>query len=240
MFLMSIIPSIATESDIAVYISDLILVSWIGFVLVRNRISFRSLFGDIPVGYIWILLVPLTILMVGFSIGSIPVTWYPISMLDPQFVEELLSQDISNSRLNLFIFIVVLAPVIEELIFRGLIFSRLSVKWNNRWAILGTSVIFGFLHLDPIGAFVFSIISCLLYIQTRSLIVPIALHSLNNLIAWILSGISSAETARVDELISLGLLALAITAPLVGLVIFKLWPSVDQIIPYNVNKLKSN
>ena len=130
--------------------------------------------------------------------------------------------------------------LIEEIIFRGLIFSRLSVKWDNRWAIVGTSVIFGILHLDPVGAFVFSVVSCLLYMQTRTLIVPIVLHAMNNLIAWILSGISATETAKVDEMISLGLISLAITIPIVSVVILKLWPSVHQLIPYNVNKLEPN
>lgn len=233
-------PYMFTDTDVALYVSDLILIAWIGFVLFRNRISLQLLFGTIPGGYNWILLIPLTILMVAFSIGSIPVTWYPIAMLDSEFVEELLSQEMADSRFNLFILIVILAPIIEEIIFRGLIFSRLSVKWDNRWAVIGTSVIFGVLHLDPVGAFVFSVVSCLLYMQTRTLIVPIVLHAMNNLIAWILSGISATETAKVDEMISLGLISLAITIPIVSVVILKLWPSVHQLIPYNVNKLEAN
>ncbi len=239
-FLLSMAPYMFTETDVALYISDLMLIAWIGFVLFRNRISLQLLFGTMPGGYNWILLIPLTILMVAFSMGSIPVTWYPIAMLDSEFVEELLSQEMSDSRFNLFILIVILAPIIEEIIFRGLIFSRLSVKWDNRWAIVGTSVIFGILHLDPVGAFVFSVVSCLLYMQTRTLIVPIVLHAMNNLIAWILSGISATETAKVDEMISLGLISLAITIPIVSVVILKLWPSVHQLIPYNVNKLEPN
>ena len=114
------------------------------------------------------------------------------------------------------------------------------MKWDNRWAVVGTSVIFGVLHLDPVGAFVFSFVSCLLYMQTRTLIVPIVLHAMNNLIAWILSGISATETAKVDEMISLGLISLAITIPIVSVVILKLWPFVHQLIPYNVNKLEPN
>jgi len=79
----------------------------------------------------------------------------------------------------------VIVPVTEEVSFRGLLLRRWAQKWNMTKAVLLSSLIFGLLHADPIGAFAFGIGMCVLYLKTQSLYVPIVCHALNNLIAWL-------------------------------------------------------
>lgn len=86
---------------------------------------------------------------------------------------------------------VLLAPVVEELVFRGIFLHRLTVKWNLRDAILISSLIFGLLHGLNLGAFVFGLVMSLLYLESGSLRLTIACHSLHNalimLLGWLIA-----------------------------------------------------
>lgn len=88
---------------------------------------------------------------------------------------------------NLFTFIsvVILAPIFEELIFRGTILQVLS-KYNKVFAILVTSLLFGLLHLNmtqAVPAFFMSLILCYMCLKTDSLLVTILAHAGNNFLA---------------------------------------------------------
>jgi membrane protease YdiL (CAAX protease family) len=84
----------------------------------------------------------------------------------------------------------VVAPICEEMLFRGYIFSALC-NWRGLWpAAVITGLIFGGVHvgsapvvdLAPLAALGFGL--CLLYRATGSLYPGIALHSVNNSIAF--------------------------------------------------------
>jgi hypothetical protein len=84
----------------------------------------------------------------------------------------------------------VIAPVCEEFLFRGFIFRALR-NWRGTFpAALITGVLFGAVHagsapasdLVPLG--VFGFLLCLLYRYSGSLYPCIALHSINNSIAF--------------------------------------------------------
>ena len=97
------------------------------------------------------------------------------------------------SALNLVIvtlLVCVVAPVGEELFFRGFFFSALR-NWRGAWpAAIITGLTFGAFHIEssPIGQLVplaiFGAGLCMLYHWTGSLYVPIALHAINNAIAF--------------------------------------------------------
>ncbi|MGL4336626.1 MAG: lysostaphin resistance A-like protein [Turicibacter sp.] len=79
-----------------------------------------------------------------------------------------------------------LVPILEEYVFRGVMFSRLTHKFNLIIGIVISSVIFGVLHeLDALGATVFALFCCFLYLKYQNILVPILLHILNNLLACI-------------------------------------------------------
>jgi membrane protease YdiL (CAAX protease family) len=99
---------------------------------------------------------------------------------------------IENSNVNLalvLVLITVVAPLGEELFFRGYFFAALR-NWRG-WipAAIITGVIFGAIHIGsapigltvPLGFFGFGL--CLLYQKTGSLYPCIALHALNNAVA---------------------------------------------------------
>lgn len=84
----------------------------------------------------------------------------------------------------------VVAPIGEEFLFRGYIFTALR-NWRGPWSAAAiTGVLFGLVHvgsaplLDLVPLAVLGFALCLLYRQTGSLYPCIAVHSLNNSVAF--------------------------------------------------------
>lgn len=116
-----------------------------------------------------------------------------------------------------FVYVGLLAPVIEELLFRKLLIDRLH-RFGDRAAILVSAVAFGLLHGNFSQLFYACFIGMLLgyvYCRTRRLRYTILLHMAINLLGGVLpSALLSAQLAA--GVYSAGLLA----AYLVGLVLF--------------------
>jgi membrane protease YdiL (CAAX protease family) len=86
-----------------------------------------------------------------------------------------------------FIALVVIAPVAEEILFRGYLFGKLR-KVAQLWiSILITSVLFGFVHFAwnvGIDVFALSIIMCLARVWSGSLWPSMLMHMTKNFIAF--------------------------------------------------------
>lgn len=83
---------------------------------------------------------------------------------------------------------VVAAPILEELLFRGLIFESCRERFGNAWAVLTSALLFGLIHIVPVqmvNAFVVGIILGYIYLKTGSLLSVIILHAINNAIAYV-------------------------------------------------------
>ena len=85
-----------------------------------------------------------------------------------------------------FISLVLIGPILEEFVFRGLLLHRWQKKWGLNIAILLSSFLFGIVHPDPVGAVAFGIAMCVLYLRTQSLWLPIICHSVNNFVVWLI------------------------------------------------------
>ncbi len=86
-------------------------------------------------------------------------------------------------RLYLDFFAVVLAPVAEEFIFRGVLYPVVKQLGYPRLALFGVSALFALIHLDAAIAlplFLLALGLTWLYERTDSLLAPIAAHSLFN------------------------------------------------------------
>ena len=103
-----------------------------------------------------------------------------------------------------FITAVIVAPVLEELIFRGIILEGFLKNYSPVKSILLVSLLFGLSHLNIwqfIGAFVIGAFISWIYWKTRSIGLSIAVHMTNNLIgflAMLFSSESFAETTISD------------------------------------------
>ncbi len=112
-------------------------------------------------------------------------------------------EQVSNNILGC-ISIAVLAPILEEVLFRGAIQGYLMRKYNPTVGIVVASLIFGIIHMNPIQvfyAFFLGLIFGWIYYRTRSLMPVVIGHVLNNSLAAI-SMITGAE--EEEAVMSLG------------------------------------
>lgn len=83
-----------------------------------------------------------------------------------------------------FLTMVVAAPILEELIFRGIMLDGLLYKYPPIKSILVSALLFGLVHLNPwqfVTGFIIGIFSGWVYYHTRSLIACIIIHASANL-----------------------------------------------------------
>ena len=67
----------------------------------------------------------------------------------PAYLTSYVQSLVNASRWGMIIAVVVVAPVIEELLFRGLILRGFLSHYSTRKAILASAIIFGLFHLNP-------------------------------------------------------------------------------------------
>ncbi len=107
---------------------------------------------------------------------------------------------------------VLISPIAEELIFRGIILNRLKLVISTPAAILVSSLCFGILHSygSIISAFVFGLCMCILYIKTDNILIPISAHIMNNFFAEALYYLDSGGILFNNDLIMITITVLAI------------------------------
>lgn len=114
----------------------------------------------------------------------------------PEYVLDLnylLKPDSFLGAILLFIAVVILAPLGEEIVFRGFLQQILEKHWKDiTRAILITSLIFSLIHMNPfwfVQIYFLGVILGFLAWKTKSIIAPLILHSLNNSMALLLSSL---------------------------------------------------
>ncbi|MBC1492439.1 CPBP family intramembrane metalloprotease [Listeria booriae] len=87
------------------------------------------------------------------------------------------------------VFTSVLAPILEEIVFRKIIYGGLASRMNIHVAAVISSLFFGLMHMDLaylLVYFVIGLMLCYMYTKTKRIAVPIAAHMLMNVIAMII------------------------------------------------------
>jgi membrane protease YdiL (CAAX protease family) len=127
----------------------------------------------------------------------------------------------------------VFAPIIEEVLFRGLLLQRWAHRWGTLNGVLLSSALFAFGHNEWVGHFVSGVLFSVLYLHTRTLWVPIAAHTLNNLIAIVPFGLyelrhpSKATAMTLTQLsaeVPSSILKLTLGVVLLGVYVQLYWP----------------
>jgi membrane protease YdiL (CAAX protease family) len=95
-----------------------------------------------------------------------------------------MSNALSLDGIALVMLATLIAPVIEELIFRGILFSTWEAEWGWFKGLVATSVIFAAYHPVPVAAFFGSVLLTTLYKRTRSIRGCILAHALHNGLLW--------------------------------------------------------
>lgn len=90
-----------------------------------------------------------------------------------------------------FVMIVILAPLVEELLFRGWIFGSLRARFSAGATILGTTFLFAVVHVDqtglyPVAVLVPGFILGVIRERTGSTKAAVLAHAIYNLVGWVL------------------------------------------------------
>jgi CAAX protease family protein len=140
---------------------------------------------------LWPALGWIAVTFMGFYVVTLAwVSILGVDANDSKLPEELGVDDSTVAMLAVAFLVSVVAPVAEEFFFRGFFFTALRA-WKGLWpAAIITGLVFGGIHLGsadaafllPLGFFGFAL--CLLYHRTGSLYPCIALHCMNNSLAF--------------------------------------------------------
>ncbi len=113
-------------------------------------------------------------------------SFLPINDVSWEQTEEML---VSMSLTVQIISTVILAPIVEEIMFRGMILNRLMSAFPKWAAVLVSAIAFGALHMNwtqGIFAGLVGIVFGVVYVKTRSLWLCIFAHAANNLWATLM------------------------------------------------------
>lgn len=184
-------PLIATIFSILVYSLSFIFLLFtlkhikpLKYPVTRNELGFKDLvtFSDIGlaiVGFFGYLAFS-AILTALFSVFP----WFNLTENQPLLYSTLISP---LNKVFAAIALVVVGPILEEVIYRGLIYGKLRKKHSLITSILIVSILFGFLHGQwnvGVDVFALSVVACLMRETTGTIYAGILLHVIKNTIAF--------------------------------------------------------
>ncbi|PWU17696.1 MAG: hypothetical protein C5B50_10775 [Verrucomicrobia bacterium] len=166
-------------------------------VLRQNRISWNDAFGFSAN--------PLRASLLGITIGSIftplgytikawciwVITHLPVLHLQPEEqvpVQVLQTASSTMEIVALGVITILIAPMAEEILFRGILYPWIRQAGFPRVALWGTSLLFAAIH-GNMAAFlpllILAVVLAILYEQTNNLLAPILAHSLFNVLGFV-------------------------------------------------------
>lgn len=163
------------------------VIGWLGWAVWKQGLSLKALFGPVPISlYAWGAIGTAALCVYLFDRADLHLIvpfvehvapewagWYTATVQEPP--------ESTPAILSATVNFVLIAPVVEEVLVRGLIFQRWAYAWDRPvGAVLASSVFFSLLHGLTLNGFVFGVVAVLLYLRMRSLWAPIAMHAVLN------------------------------------------------------------
>jgi len=164
----------------------------LAFVMYVKALTFRGLFHPSPASTrattalvvpAVLMLVPSLVLLMSELEAQI-VNAVPMSLYEAAMFESMRTDDLAVIMLAC-----IIAPIVEEMLFRGVILRSFLRQYGRIPSVLGSAALFGIAHLNiyqGVEALIAGAILGWLYERTRSLIPCIALHAAYNAgsLAW--------------------------------------------------------
>ncbi len=164
---------------------------WIAVFLRQSNISWREAFGLRPSSRartvaaglaVGVLVLPIMWLLQMLS--EQVMDWLKLNPVAQSAVTELQNAALTGPEKFLFaVFTILLVPIAEEALFRGILYPTIKQKGHPRWALWGTSLVFGIMHLNMVSLVPLVLLAVLLvflYESSGSLLAPIATHGMFN------------------------------------------------------------
>ena len=174
------------------------------FVMQHKGLTYRSLFqpsgeplhatlGEFVVPVV--MLVPALVLGVSVLVGAVTEA-FPLSDSQKALFDEMAGDDLAATLMAC-----VIAPVVEEMFFRGIVLRSFLHQYGRVPSIVGSALLFGAAHLNiyqGCSAVMIGSLSGWLYARVRSLVPCIALHASFNTALTLLGRMHNDSPAPSD------------------------------------------
>lgn len=168
----------------------------IPFFLRRHQMRWRDAFGYSPknilrslalAAAVLVVVVPLILLLENFSALVLDKMGWPVEDQAP--VKLVMNARTLAPLIYLGFFAIVMAPVAEEFVFRGVLYPSVKQLGWPKLAWFGVNALFALIHFDAarfLPLFALALVLTWLYEFTDSLLAPIAAHSLFNTVNFVI------------------------------------------------------
>jgi membrane protease YdiL (CAAX protease family) len=179
--------------SVAIAVETVLVGTAVLFTVARYRLPWQTLGFRLPKRGSWWLPIPVVAAALGI-ITIYRIITIAIGYDEPQSNLPVGAFDSTASIILLALLSLALAPVIEEVFFRGFVFAGLLKRWGFVWAALASSLLFAIAHFDPEGSFTLLIpiggiglLFAWTYLYSGSLFAIVAAHLMFNSISFIAS-----------------------------------------------------
>lgn len=192
------LPHNASVVDNLAAISQYALLLAICAILMRDaRVTWTGILGRSPNLTIGRQAALFAMLLLAFSYGENFLEVYVAAHFSPAFAyrywnfhaAHYVLELSANSYLTLVIAQFVVAPLVEELVFRGLLQKAWAENYGLKKSVIFVAILFTILHFSRhyfISTFVFSIVLSMLYLKFGSLWVSVGVHAIFNALAFVM------------------------------------------------------
>ena len=179
-------------------------------VMQLQGLSYRELFHpagtsmrDTAIALVpWVVMLVLALVLVVSVVLTIETRAFPLSDRERAMFNRMAGDDLAMTLLTCAI-----APIVEEMLFRGVILRGFLRRYSRSHAIWGSAALFGLAHQNIYQFVVGLLLGGLcgwLYERARSLVPCIALHSAYNTALWLLDHAQRDADGEADMSISAG------------------------------------
>lgn len=168
------------NTNLILIVADVLVVLflWVFFAIRKKKLTTEAGMRKFSVSYVpWILLTGIALaVFISFAMTFLPEAWLA------EYAEA--SNSITELTIASLVATVIAAPVVEEILFRGIILSRLRKAMPLVPAILLSALVFGLMHGQILwiayAAFL-GILLAFVAVRTKSILTTILLHTAFNL-----------------------------------------------------------
>lgn len=154
------------------------------FKIIKDDYIYTFNSFKLKVNYKEVLTLSIIDLVMVFSICAVVISI--IYKINPEIVDSMLSEPVEKlsfiSTVFLFTFTVISAPIVEEIVFRGILLRRISFKFGVRKGIILSSIVFAILHpgLGHVFSFIAGVIFSLIYLKYNNILISTITHMCYN------------------------------------------------------------
>lgn len=191
-----------TEADLiepGIYVTLISsVVTMIGLILFTRKgfvSDFKKLFNT---KNIWLIILGGVALMYAVNIG-LGLIYELAGITGTSDNQAVLESLITTNPLAMFLPVAIFIPIIEEILFRGVILEFFEKRWGMIMGVIASSLLFGLMHVPSISSMVFlpiyfslGAVLAFIYLKTnKNIMVPIVAHIINNGLSLVLVLITS-------------------------------------------------